>query len=213
VRDGRGKAAPNVKPIERSEILGLADYETVRDRFRARVIAEKKNRRVPVGAKATATFENRDTVLMQIQEMLRTERITRSGAVQHEIDTYNELVPARNELSCTLMIEIPEKVEREEFLRSALGIERHLWLVSGPRRIGAVAVDRTAGEAAERTTAVQYLKFPLPADLADRMRAATKGQPLEHPLELVVDHAAYAVRTALPSATIASLGEDLLDEW
>jgi hypothetical protein len=29
-----------MKPIDPGEVLGLADYETVRDRFRARVIAE-----------------------------------------------------------------------------------------------------------------------------------------------------------------------------
>ena len=82
-----------MKPVDRGEILGLAEYEAVRERFRARVIAEKKLRRVQLGPKATAVFENHDTMLMQIQEMLRTERITRPAAVQHEIDTYNEIVP------------------------------------------------------------------------------------------------------------------------
>ena len=35
-----------MKPVERGELMGLADYETVRDRFRARIIEEKKLRRV-----------------------------------------------------------------------------------------------------------------------------------------------------------------------
>ena len=43
-----------MKPVDRGEILGLAEYETVRERFRARVIAEKKLRRVQLGPKATA---------------------------------------------------------------------------------------------------------------------------------------------------------------
>jgi len=34
-----------MKPIELGEIMGLADYEAIRDRFRARVIQEKKARR------------------------------------------------------------------------------------------------------------------------------------------------------------------------
>src|ERR1700733_11761094 len=100
-----------MRPIERGEILGLAEYEQVRERFRTRVIEQKKRRRVQVGPKTSAVFENRDTVLLQIQEMLRTERITRPAAVQHELDTYNELVPAADELSCTLMIEIPDRAE------------------------------------------------------------------------------------------------------
>jgi hypothetical protein len=66
-----------MKPIERGEVLGLAEYEAIRDRFRARVIEEKKARRTTLGDRASCLFENRDTVLMQIQEMLRTERISR----------------------------------------------------------------------------------------------------------------------------------------
>jgi len=51
--------------------------------------AEKKGRRVALGPNATCVFENRDTALMQIQEMLRTERITRPAAIDHEIETYD----------------------------------------------------------------------------------------------------------------------------
>ena len=104
------------KPIERGEVLGLAEYEAVRPHFRARVIEEKKRRRVSLGPRASALFESRDTVLLQIQEMLRTERITRDSAVQHEIDTYNEFIPGDRELSCTVMIEIADKDEREKLL-------------------------------------------------------------------------------------------------
>ncbi len=122
-----------MKLVDRGEILGLAEYETVRERFRARVIGEKKLRRVQLGPRATAVFENHDTMLMQIQEMLRTERITRPAAVQHEIDTYNEIVPAADELSCTVMIEIVDKAERDAFLQAALGFEKHVWFVAGER--------------------------------------------------------------------------------
>src|ERR1700736_1779658 len=118
-----------MKPIQRSEILGIAEYEPIRERFRARVIEAKKRRRVVLGPKATAVFENRDTMMLQIQEMLRTERITREGAIQHEIETYNQLVPKAAELSCTVMIEIPEKEERDAFLVAARGFERHVMLV------------------------------------------------------------------------------------
>ena len=34
-----------MKPVERSEVLGLAEYESVREPFRNRVIAEKKARK------------------------------------------------------------------------------------------------------------------------------------------------------------------------
>jgi hypothetical protein len=199
-----------MKAIERDEILGLADYETIRERFRARVIAEKKVRRVTVGPNASAVFENRDTVLLQIQEMLRTERITRPAAIQHEIDTYGELLPGRDELSCTLMIEIADKVERDAFLRSARGLSRHIWFVAGSRRIAARS-NEPSGDWPEpdRTTAVHYLKFALPNDVADALRARAKGKGEVGGLAIDIDHPAYSARAQLPLETIVALGVDL----
>jgi hypothetical protein len=197
-----------MKPIERGEILGLADYETIRPRFRDRVIAEKKVRRVPIGKRASAVFENRDTVLLQIQEMVRTERITREGAIQHEIDTYNELLPGDDELSVTLMIEIPDKEERETFLVAAKGLEEHVWLVARTQRVQARSIDRGGG-LTDRTTAVHYLKFALPGRLAQSLRATTNGNVTLTQLEIVIDHPAYRERAAIPAETVVALCEDL----
>ena len=49
-----------MRPIERSEILPIGDYEAIRPHFRARVIAEKQPRRVALGEHMSALFENRD---------------------------------------------------------------------------------------------------------------------------------------------------------
>jgi hypothetical protein len=196
-----------MKLIERGEVLGLAEYEQVRERFRARVIGAKKHRRVALGPSASAVFENRDTVLLQIQEMLRTERITRAEAVQHEIDTYNELVPRTGEVSCTVMIEIADKAERDAFLVAAKGFERHVSLVAGSLRMAARSIDR--GGSDERTTAVHYLKFTLPERLAEALRGAATGDATMTHLELAVDHPAYAARAPLPVETILELGQDL----
>ncbi|MGH7327587.1 MAG: DUF3501 family protein, partial [Polyangiaceae bacterium] len=110
--------------VERSEILKLGEYESIREHFRARVIAEKKARRVQLGDRISGVFENHDTALLQIQEMLRTERITKEPAIAHEIETYNQLVPGKDELSLTAMIEIDDKPTREKFLVDARGIEK-----------------------------------------------------------------------------------------
>jgi hypothetical protein len=191
-----------MKLVDRGEILGLAEYESVRERFRARVIAEKKLRRVQLGPNATAVFENHDTMLMQVQEMLRTERITRPAAVQHEIDTYNEIVPGQDELSCTVMIEIVDKAERDAFLQAALGFEKHVWLATDGERIPARPIDR--GTPQDRTTAVHYLKFALPSGVAASLRSGTSSEVV-----LEVDHPAYAARAVLPKLTVVSLAEDL----
>ena len=189
-----------MKPIERGEILGLAEYEAIRPHFRARVIDEKKRRRVPLGPRATVLFENRDTVLMQIQEMLRTERITRPSAIQHEIDTYNEFVPGARELSCTVMIEIDEKEEREKFLADARGLEGAFAIEAGGESCpGHTTPDRILPD---RASAVIYLKFPL----GERAAAAIAGGEA---VTLRVDHAAYRATAALPPALVAELAEDL----
>ena len=56
--------------IELKDVLNFFEYEKVRDRMRSRVIDLKRVRRVPVGRHLSFVFENRDTVLFQIQAVL-----------------------------------------------------------------------------------------------------------------------------------------------
>lgn len=196
-----------MKPIDKSEVLGLADYEVIRERFRRRIIEEKKRRRVQLGSSVSVLFENRDTTLLQIQEMLRTERITRPSAVQHEIDTYNENLGGEDELSCTLMIEIVDPVEREAFLRAAVGFERHVTFVALGERVAARAVARE-GQQPDRTTAVHYLKFPLPESVAGALRTA-RTPSMTPAVTLRVDHPCYQAEATLSPETVLDLGEDL----
>jgi len=198
-----------MKPIERSELLGLAEYEKVREHFRGRIIAEKKARRVALGPNASCVFENRDTALMQIQEMLRTERITRPAAIDHEVETYNQLVPGDHELSATVLIEIDEKADRETFLFEAKGLDRAFALVvDGTRCHGK---HDEARESPDRTTAVHYLKFPLEpaAESALRDVLAKKRKPADVTIELVVEHPRYSAKTVLAASLVQSLAEDL----
>jgi Protein of unknown function (DUF3501) len=190
-----------MNPVVRQEILGIAEYESLRGPFRARVIDEKKRRRLSVGPHMTVVFENHDTVLLQIQEMLRTERITREAAVQHEIDTYNELIPGRAELSATLMVEIPDPMERDTFLAAAAGVEEHisLWVDDSVVR----AVFDPERVLPDRASAVLYLKFRLP----ESARLAVCGG--KGTVRLVVDHPAYQASSALGTEVLASLAEDL----
>jgi Protein of unknown function (DUF3501) len=198
-----------MKPIARNEVLGLAEYEVIREPFRTRIIAEKKARRVALGPQASCVFENRDTALMQIQEMLRTERITREAAIAHEIETYNQLVPGDHELSATVLIEIDEKADRETFLFEAKGLDRAFSLVvDGAKCAGQ---HDAAREQPDRTTAVHYLKFPLVAAAERALRDVLekKRKPSDVTVELAVDHPRYAAKTALPALLVASLAEDL----
>jgi hypothetical protein len=199
-----------MKPIQRDEILDLGAYEAIRDRFRARVIEEKKRRRVLLGPSASCVFENRDTALMQIQEMLRTERITREGAVLHEIETYNQLVPADGELSATLMIEIDDRQARDTFLTEGRGLDRAFALeIDGERFAGKWDAAR---ELPDRTTTVHYLKFPLSEAARAKLAAIARGEakPATVAAALLCDHDVYRHRAELPPELVASVAEDVV---
>ena len=94
--------------IRLQDVVNFFEYEKVREARRAHVIELKRRRRVPVGHHLSFVFENRDTVLFQIQEMCRAERIAADTKVQEEIDVYNALLPGPRELSATLFIEIED---------------------------------------------------------------------------------------------------------
>lgn len=190
-----------MRPVERDEILRIGEYEAVRAQFRARVIAEKKERRIKIGDRVSGVFETHDSVLMQVQEMLRTERITREEAILHEIATYNELVPRKDELSLTAMIEIDEKEERERFLVAAKGIESSFFVeVNGEKVRGTIAPERLLED---RASAVLYLKFALPPALAESVRSGKAN------VVVGVEHAAYAARADVGSEVSRALGADL----
>ena len=187
--------------VERNEILKIGEYETIRERFRARIIAEKKARRVAFGPLATAVFENHDTVLLQIQEMIRTERITREGAILHEIETYNQLIPADGELSATVMLEIDDRDTREKFLNAAAGIHEHIAMEVDGDRSRATWDDRLVIPG--RASAVLYLKFPLSKDALRKIKSGAAK------VALVASHPAYEARAELSLAALKSLTEDL----
>jgi hypothetical protein len=191
-----------MRTIERNEILALGDYEAIRPHFRARVIEEKRPRRVALGEHMAVTFENRDTVLLQIQEMLRTERITSEPAIAHEIATYNDLVPGPDQVSLILFVAIPEKTLRDRLLVELAGLEDTVRLdVDG--KSFEVKGPRPDGYAEGRTTAVHYLKAQLTPEAAAAIKA---GQAR---VAIAVEHPGMPARVELDRATLAKLAEDL----
>ena len=147
-----------MKPVDRKEILDYVTYEEEREPFRDRVMAEKALRRIHLGGHLTLLFENHLTVRYQIQEMIRAERIVKEADIQHEIDTYNDLLGGDGELGCTLLIEIEEPAVRDVKLVEwwALPEKMYLLLEDGTR-VGATFDERQRGDG--RLSSVQYLKF------------------------------------------------------
>jgi hypothetical protein len=194
-----------MKKVERNELLGLADYEQIRAQFRTRIIGEKKERRVFVGDEISVLFENHDTALFQIQEMLRTERITKEAAISHELETYNELVPGDAELSATMFVEIVDASTRDRRLAELAGLEEKIALeVLGTKVAGR---NETRGVLPDRTTAVHYVKFPLGKDLAARLVA--RGRDAEGTMFFLLEHPMLTLRHEIPAATVRNLADDL----
>jgi hypothetical protein len=189
--------------VARSEILDIAQYEKVRHEFRSRIIALKKRRRLGVGPMITLVFENHDTVLSQIQEMMRAERIVDEKAIQHEIDTYNHLLPEENELAATMFIELKDEGRiREEITRfHGLNCGEATYLQFGGERLPA---SFAAGQSDDRRiSAVQYLRFRFTDGRRD---AFVKG---EGEIELVIDHPNYQHMALIDGELRRELAGDL----
>jgi len=189
--------------ISRDTILDLGDYERQRDGIRRRAIAARAARRLHLGPSATIAFENRETVAYQIQEMLRAERIAKDAEVQHEIETYSDLLPTRDELSATLMFEFPEAQGRDVRLAELVGFEDHLWLDFAGAGKARAFFDRRQLDA-DRISAVQFIRFPV--DGAQRA-ALARGVNVR----IVSDHPAYTHSIEVPPHTCRALAEDLFD--
>ncbi|HUY27910.1 MAG TPA: DUF3501 family protein [Candidatus Binataceae bacterium] len=193
-----------MKPITFDETLALADYDRVRERLRPIFMHEKERRRLEVGSHLSFLFENPQTVWYQVQEMIRTERMTERGAIQHELDTYNELLPGAAALSATMFIQYPETAERDGALRRLLGLERHLWIVIGDRRERAIFDTRQMNEA--RISSVQFVRFPVAGIAAEQfLEFARAGK-----CALESDHPSLAARAVITAQLAVALAEDLV---
>lgn len=190
-----------MKKVTLEDIRGLAAYEKVREDFRRRIIELKKNRRLAVGDKVSLLFENRDTVIFQIQEMVRAEKITDLDKIREEIEVYNSLIPDAGELSATLFLEIEGQPQIREALLKFLGIDEAVYLKIGDRILHARFEPGHSKE--DKISAVQYLKFPLNPE---EIRAFVEGKEA---VELLIDHPQYKARAAVGDEMRRALIEDL----
>jgi uncharacterized protein DUF3501 len=190
--------------IELGDVLNFFEYEKVREQTRRRVMELKRARRVSVGRHLAFLFENRDTLLFQIQEMCRVERIADDARIQEEIDVYDPLLPGAGGLSATMMIEIADKDQIKPVLDRFMGIDvgQHVWMQIG--REYAVPGEFEAGRSDEelgKLSAVHFVRFALPPP-------AIAAFP-DSEVFLVVDHPAERARTRLSDETRAALLRDL----
>ncbi len=195
-----------MRKLTLDDIVDMRAYERDRDDFRRRIIELKRSRRVAIGPIMTVVFENTETMRWQVQEMARVERMLRDEQIQHEIDTYNEIIPELGQLSCTLLLELTSDAQLREWLPRLVGIESHIAFVFAD---GSVAHGKPSDEDEARltrpdtTAAVHFLKFDL---TPSQMAAFDSG-----PVKLISDHPEYPEEVVLEAATRLALAADLHD--
>ena len=69
-----------------------------------------------LGDKIALHFENRETLIYQVQEMMRVENMTDIDAILEELEVYRDLMPGKDFLSATLFIQLTS----DEELRKAV---------------------------------------------------------------------------------------------
>lgn len=173
--------------LSRGDLWSLEEYAEQRTEFRARVLAHKKSRQLPLGEHARLYFEDALTIKYQIQEMLRIEKVFEAEGINEELEAYNPLIPDGHNWKATFMIEYEDADERAQRLAEMIGIEDKVWLqVGDSERIYAIADEDLDRSNDVKTSSVHFMRFELSPDM---ISAAHRGEPIS----AGVDHPAYPV--------------------
>ena len=190
------------KIVEKKDLLSADIYKKNRKQIRNELLEYKKNRRVSLGPYATFYFENFDTMLGQIQEMLYIEK-GGDEQLKDELEAYNPLIPKGRELVSTLMFEIDDPTLRADFLNKVGGIEEKVYLQVDKDKIKAKAetdVDRTSAEG--KASSVQFIHFHFSEEQIIKFKnSSTK-------ITLGIEHSLYNHATIIPEDTKKLLIED-----
>lgn len=137
------------------DVLSHGAFVRVRPRLRPIVAAIRRRRRHPLGPYCTIVFENRETVLWQIQETMRVEGRTQPHHVYEELLRYDGLIPRRGELRATVLVEGGRADDADRFSERLVCDPEALELRVGHTSCFAECVD----EHPELSSAVRYVRF------------------------------------------------------
>ena len=190
------------RKIEPSAIIPLEQYRPQRAERRKRMAEIKKNRRLEVGPFATFYFENYDTMLHQVHEMLFIEK---GGAEQlpDELAAYNPLIPQGAELVATVMFEIDDPLRRARVLAALGGVENKAFIrVGGDIIRGVAEEDQERSREDGKASSVQFVRFPF----TPRQIAAFRSG--DGDVIVGFDHANYGHMAVMPPAGRQALAQD-----
>src|SRR6185503_8847719 len=124
------------------------------------------------------------------------------AGIQDELDAYNPLIPDGTNWKATMLIEFPDIEERKRRLAEMRGVEHQVWArCDGCAPVSAIADEDMERSNEEKTSAVHFLRFELPAEV----RAALKAGAA---LSFGIDHPKYLNEVRVPDAIRSSLLRD-----
>ena len=191
------------REITRDDLMSLEQYAEQRDEFRQRVLAHKKHRQVALGPNATLYFEDRLTLLYQIQEMLRIEKVFEADGINEELEAYNPLIPTGRNFKATFMIEYADAAVRAAQLEKMVNIEDLVWMQVGEHdKVWAIADEDLERSNDTKTSAVHFLRFEISDEMAQELKSGDDWK-------IGVQHAVYTYDLLVEGDTRASLLNDL----
>ncbi|MDC0651744.1 DUF3501 family protein [Alphaproteobacteria bacterium] len=192
-------------PIQAADILKREDYKLQRKTLREKMVLRKKSRRLDIGPYVTIYFENRDTILYQINEMVYIEN-GGEEQVKEEILAYKSLVPKGKELVATLMIEIDNPIKRGDFLGKMGGFEETLEILFNEKVIKGSAesdVERTTSDG--KASSVQFVHFNFSETDINEFKY-TKEK-----ISISINHKNYKHSTTMDQKNIDELSKDFVN--
>jgi hypothetical protein len=104
-------------PLTMDDLLPLSEYASRRREFfdtHRRYL--DRYRRVRVGPRVALVFENRQTLWFRVQEVVRVARLADPLHLRQQLSLYNGLLPGRNRLRASLLIDVTDETRLAEEL-------------------------------------------------------------------------------------------------
>ena len=188
--------------VEKKDLMPQDKYAKIRKKFRKELLDIKKNRRISIGPHATFYFENFDTMLGQIQEMLYIEK-GGDEQLKDELEAYNPLVPQGSELVATYMFEIDNPITRKKVLSSLGNVENKLFISINGTKLYATPeedVDRTDNSG--KTSSVHFIHFKFSDKQVEEFKNSSSR------IEIGTDHDNYLHSAVLSKEVKEALAKD-----
>lgn len=193
-----------MQKLNRKDLYSLEEYVEMRDDYRKKVMAHKKDRRLELGENVLMMFEDRLIMQYQVQEMLKAEKIFEAAGIEEELEAYNPLIPDGTNWKATMLIQYPDVAERQKQLARLIGIENRIWMqVDGFDKIYAIADEDLERDTDEKTSAVHFMRYELDDDMIAAVKTGTA-------ISAGVEHENYQVTVSPIAANVRdSLATDL----